>query len=68
LVVDAAAIIGALVPIEVVLVNASYLKKVVASQQGQVIPDHVVLPIPEAGTGLLGIYVERTQILIARLA
>jgi hypothetical protein len=46
------------VPVEVVLVLAAELKEVVPLKQRKVVSEEMVLPIPEAGTNILGVYVE----------
>src|SRR5208282_3646599 len=63
LVVDSAAIIGALMVVPVVLVRTAKLKQVVAFQHGNIIANHLIVPIPDAIAGLLRVYVVRSKVL-----
>ena len=68
LVVNSAAIIGALMPVEVVLISSAELEEVISFQHRNVVPEHVIFPVPETGPGLLRVHVVRTEILKLRLA
>src|SRR5581483_1331191 len=59
--VDAAAVIRTGVIVEVALVLTTDLDEVVPLQDGDVIAEEVVLPIPEAGADVLGVDVEGRQ-------
>ena len=59
--VDAGSIIGALVVVEVVLVLAAELDKVIALQLGQVIAEEVILAVPDTGADVLCIDVVRRE-------
>ncbi len=59
--VDAAAVIGALVEVEVVLILTAKLNEVVPLQLGDVIAKEVVMAVPETGSDVLGIDVVRSD-------
>ncbi len=63
LVVDAAAVVSSLVPVEVVLILAAELEQVIAFQPGDVVTEHLVMAVPEAGTALLRVDVVGTKVL-----
>ena len=49
--------------VEVVLISATELEEVGAFQHGNVVTEHVVMPIPETATDLLIVHVERVELL-----
>jgi len=53
--VDAAAIVRALMEVEVVLVLTAELEQMVALEQGQIVAQEVVMAVPETGTDVLRI-------------
>src|SRR5216683_3324761 len=56
-VVDASAVIGALMPVPVALIGAAKLEKVIAFQHGEVVPEKQVMPIPESCADVLSVHV-----------
>src|SRR5271155_224396 len=55
-------------PVEVVLISTTELQQVVASQVGNIVANHLIVPIPETGAGLLSVHVIRAEILTGVLA
>jgi hypothetical protein len=49
--------------VPVVLIGAAKLEQVVAFQCGNIIAQHLVVPVPETVAGLLRVYVVRSQVL-----
>src|SRR5262249_22043760 len=67
LVVDTAAVIGALVEVPIALINAAEGEEVIALKDADVIANHVVVTIREAGAGALGVdVVGRKSVAIGR--
>src|SRR5271157_1048152 len=66
--VDGAAAVIALVVVKVVLIGTTELEQVIAPQQGKVVAEHIVQPIPETPADLLVVHVERSEVGGRRLA
>ena len=67
LVVDPATVIGALMPVEVVLIATAKLEQVVPFQHADIVTKHLVMAIPKACPRLLRIHVVGAQVLEFRL-
>ena len=61
LIVDAAAVVRALVPVLVALIGATEGEEVVALQHRDVVAKEVILTIPETGADILGVHVVRSE-------
>src|SRR5271154_3866995 len=48
--------------VPVVLIGTAKLEQVVASQARNVVAQHLIVPVPITGTGLLGVYVVGAEI------
>ena len=61
LVVDAAAVVGALVPIIVALIGAAESEEVIALQHSDVVAEEVIVAIPEPRANVLSVDVVRSE-------